>query len=269
MKRTILVILTLVAVGAGLAGGLVYTWGLESTEEYESAPDSLHLEEKRVYLALIGDLYAHEQDLGLAESRLADLGIQADGTVLAQYIEGFLDSGGQPEEVRNLAHLAEALGASGGVLVVFGSAPSPVPPVSQAPTPTSLAATPGDRTPTPAKTNTPAPTFEIVERTAICAEPGQPGMIWVWVQDSRGAGLANIEIVVSWANGQDRFYTGLRPDQGTGYADFEMKPEIDYEVGLAGLSGAVAQGLTSDLSPGICPTGTLALNWRVAFQQSP
>jgi hypothetical protein len=269
MKRTILAIVTIVAVGAGLAGGLVYTWGLESAEEYESAPDSLHLEEKRIYLALIGDLYAYEEDVVLAEARLADLGIPADGVVLSGLIEDYLDGGGKPEEVRNLAHLAEALGASGGVLLVFGTMPSPIPPTSQAPTPTSLADPPVAGTPSAPITITPTSRFEIVERTAVCAEPGQPGTIAVWVQDVRGAGLANVEVVVSWASGQDRFYTGLRPGKGAGYADFEMKPETEYDVGLAEFKGAVAQGLASNLSPGICPTGTIALSWQVAFQKTP
>jgi hypothetical protein len=220
-------------------------------------------------LALIGDLYAYEEDLGLAEARLAELGFPADGAVLSGLIEDYLDGGGKPEEVRNLAHLAEALGASGGVLLVFGSVPSPTPPPTHAPTPTSLAAAPVAGTPSPAITLTPTPRFEVVERTAICAEPGEPGMIAVWVQDERGAGLANVEIVVSWASGQDRFYTGLRPEKGAGYADFAMKPETEYDVSLAEFKGAVAHGLASDLSPGICPTGTIAQSWQLSFQRTP
>jgi hypothetical protein len=63
--------------------------------------------------------------------------------------------------------------------------------------------------------------------------------------------------------------TGLRPEQGAGYADFQMAPQTQYEVALASFRGDVAQGLTSDLSPGLCPTGTVGLDWRVTFQEIP
>ncbi len=267
MRRSILAILTIATLGAGLAGGLVYTWVLAPVEVYDSTPNSLYIEDKFIYLAIIGDLYACEQDLELAEARLAELDIETDGAVLVELIEQYLDSGGQPEDVRNLAHLAETLGASGGVLLVFAPVPtlSPSPPPALAPT--SLVGSASDGSPTPAATPTPLPTFRLEEQTAVCAEPGQAGQVAIWVQDSEGNGLAAAEIVVSWTTGQDRFFTGLRPEKGAGYADFEMKPQVEYEVTLADRKGDVAQGLTSDLEPGVCPAGTLALSWQLIFQQ--
>jgi hypothetical protein len=251
--------LFLAAMAAGLAGALVFTWILAPIESYESAPDALLVEDKMVYLAIIGDLYALEGDLPLAEARLAELDIRADGPVLAALLESYLDSGGRPEAVRNLAHLAQDLGASGGILVVFG--PSPEPTLTASPEPGA--------SPTPAPSVTPAPSFRLAEKTAVCAAPDQPSLIAVWVQDAEGDGLAGIEIVVSWATGEDRFITGLRPDRGVGYADFEMSPRVEYDVALAEYGGDVARGLTADLAPGLCPTGTVGLDWRVTFQQVP
>ncbi len=253
----------LLAMAAGLAGGLFYTWILDPIEWYDTTPDALRAEDKFVYLALIGDLYAVDGDLSRAKARLAGLEVEADGSVLVSLIEQYLDGGGRPEEVRNLARLAEALGASGGVLLVFGSVPTPSPQAA-----TAIAAQP-EATPTPLPTVTPAPSFRLIEQTAICAEPGRPGRIAVRVQDAGGKELAGVEIVVSWATGQDRFFTGLRPAQGAGYADFEMLPQVEYEVALASYRGDTAPGLTADLQPGLCPTGTVALDWRVAFQQTP
>ncbi len=258
MKRAA-VALFLAAMVAGLAGALVFTWVLAPIESYESGPDSLHIEDKMVYLAIIGDLYAIEGDLSLAEARLAELDIRADGPVLAGLIESYLDSGGRPEAVRNLAHLAQDLGASGGILVVFGPSPEPTPTASPEP----------GASPTPVPSVTPAPSFRLAEKTAVCATPGQPSQIAVWVQDAEGNGLANIEIVVSWATGEDRFVTGLKPDQGVGYADFEMSSGVEYDVALADYGGEVARELTADLAPGLCPTGTMGLDWRVTFQQMP
>jgi hypothetical protein len=265
MKRSALIILA-VSMVVGLAGGLLYTWILDPIESYDSPPDALRTQDKFVYLAVIGDLYALEEDLSQAEVRLAELGVEADGPVLAGLIEQYLHGGGQAEEVRNLARLAEALGASGGVLLVFAAAPTPSP----EPTAT-LSSQPGFQQPgtslTPAPTFTPAPSFHLAEQTAVCADPGKPGAIVVRVRDETGNGLPGVEVVVSWSAGQDRFFTGLRSELGAGYADFEMQPDIEYEVALAGFNGEKAQGLSADLAPGLCPTGTIALDWQLSFER--
>jgi len=262
MKRAAPVVL-LLALAAGIAGGLAFAWMLDPVESYESAPDALRLQDKYVYLALIGDLYVKEGDLARARSRLTALDIEADGPVLASLLADYMDAGGRPEDVRNLARLAETLGARGGVLNVFALEPVPSPEPSATVTPRET------EPPTVAPSPTPAPAFLLAEQTAVCAGPGLPGSILVWVRDAEGNGLPAREVVVSWNTGEDRFFTGLRPELGKGYADFEMAPGVDYEVTLAGFRADTAEGLSSDLSPGICPTDTLALDWRLAFQQVP
>jgi hypothetical protein len=262
MKRVVPAVL-LLALAAGIAGGLAYTWMLDPVDSYDSAPHALRLEDKYVFLALIGDLYVKERDLARAESRLDVVGVEAEGPVLAGLIADYLDAGGRPEDVRNLARLAETLGASGGVLNVFALEPT------SSPEPTDTVAPQEVTPPTAAPSPTPAPTFLLTEQTAVCAEPGRPGSILVWVRDVEGNGLPGMEVVVSWSAGQDRFFTGLRPELGTGYADFEMAPQVVYEVALAGFRGDTAEGVSSDLLPGVCPTDTLALNWRLAFEQVP
>jgi hypothetical protein len=263
MKWATLALVIGLALAVGLAGGLFYTWVLDPVEYYDAAPDALYDEDKLVYLALVGDLYVYEGDLAATEARLAELGVETDGQVLADFMERYLDGGGQPEAVRNLAQLAEDLGASGGVLLVFGPlpTPSPVSTLSEMPQPQA--------SPTLFPSATPAPHYRLIEQTAVCAEPGQAGKILVWVKDAEGNGLAGVGLVASWASGEDRSTTGLRPNLGVGYADFEMSPQIEYEVSLANLNGDIAEGLTPDLSPGLCPTSTIALDWRVIFQQIP
>jgi hypothetical protein len=253
--------LLVLATVVGLGGGLYYTWVLDPVEIDDTVPAALRTEDKILYLAIIGDLYVYEGDLALAKIRIGELNIEADGQVLAGLIDQYLASGGRPEEARNLARLAEALGARGGILLVFASAPTPSPEW----TPTSPILP--ENSPTPAPTATPAPTFQLIEQTTVCAEPGRPGRIEVRVQDAEGGDLGGMEILVSWNTGQDRFYTGLRPEWGMGYADFEMVPQVEYEVSMAGFQGDVAQGLTSDLAPGVCPGGALTADWRLTFQQ--
>jgi hypothetical protein len=260
MKRIIWTLLFILALAIGLAGGLVYTWVFAPVEYYDTAPDSLHVQDKGVYLAMIGDLYHYEQDLARAEARLAALDVEADGAVLASHIEYYLDGGGRPEEVRNLARLAEDLGASGGVLLVFGPEPTPTP----SPAPTLPVQT--DTQPTVTATIPPAPVFSLVDKTAVCAEPGQPGQITIWVLDTDGNEVPGVEVVVSWATSQDRFFTGLRPERGQGYADFEMSPRTEYEVTLAGYQGDAVQELSPILSSSTCPTGTVALSWQITLE---
>ena len=261
-KWTLLALVFALALAAGLAGGLFYAWVLDPVEYTGAAPDVLYIEDKYVYLILVGDLYAYEGDLEQAQARLAELDIEPSGLVLAGFIEAYLDGGGRAEDVRNLAWLARDLGASGGIMRVF-SAPTPLPVE-----PTSAAAGAAAAT-APLASPTPIPTFRLLEQTALCADPGQPGMLLVWVRDAAGSGLPGIEVVASWATGQESFFTGLRPEMGPGYADLEMSPQIAYDVALAGFRGDVAQGLTAELAPGVCPTDTVSLNWRLIFQQMP
>jgi len=269
MKRAALFLVAVAALAAGVAGGLTYTWVLAPVEYTDTAPDALHIQDKLVYAALIGDLYVCEQDLEQAESRLAELDLEASGPALTSLIELYLDSGGRPEDARNLAQLARDLGASGGVLLVFGSRPEPTPTVTPSPLQSSPQTLQPDVTPSPFPTLTPVPEFRLTEQTALCAAAGAAGQITVLVQDATGKGLPGVEVVVSWPAGQDRFYTGLRPERGIGYADFEMSPGVEYGVGLSESAGDTAEGLSAKLRPGICPTETLALNWRLIFEQVP
>ena len=264
MKK-VLPALLLLAVAAGVAGGLFYTWVLDPVEIYDTTPGALRVSQKLLYLALVGDLYAFEGDLDRAGARLANLGLEPDGTVLAGLLEQYLDAGGRPEDVRNLARLAEALGASGGVLAVFaGTSPAP----SLAPTSGPDGAGPGS-TPTPLPTATPAPTFLLAEQVELCAAAGQPGRIAVRVRDASGQEMPGVQVLVSWTSGQDRFWTGLRPEQGPGYADFQMAPGTGYDVSLAAYPSEVARGLASALTPGLCGEGAGAVDWRLVFQQAP
>lgn len=268
MKRTALILLSL-AIAVGLAGGLYYSWVVAPSEQVNTRPDALRSRDKILYMALVGDLYAHEGDLARAETRLAELGVAADGPTLAAVIEAYLDGGGRPDQVRNLARLAEALGARGGMLLVFGPEPTPSPKTIA---PARIAASPPTApvaSATPAPSPTPAPTFQLVEKTALCAAPGKAGFITIWIQDAQGRPLPGIEIVVSWPVGQDRFYTGLRPERGAGYADFEMAPATTYEVYLADYRGDTAADLASDLQSGLCQPGVEALDWRLVFQELP
>jgi len=260
MKRRIGAIVLALALAAGLAAGLAFAWGLAPVAYLNASPDSLEPQHKLVYLAVVGDLYATEGDLERAKVRLSALGVEPDGSTLAGSIEQYLDGGGRTEEVRSLARLAQDLGATGGVLLVFGATPKASTPV--VPDTTALP-------PTQPVTPTLGLTFRLVEQTATCAPTKQSGKIIVRVRDAAGNGMPGVRLAVSWATGQDRFYTGLRPELGPGYADMQMARGVEYELSVADARSDVARGLTAELAAGVCPSTSLSLDWQVVFQQAP
>lgn len=262
MKRAIPALL-LLAVAAGIGGGLYYSWVVDPAAYVDTPPDTLRVADRQVYLALVGDLYAYDGDLDLARERLAQLGVPADGAALAAEVESYLDAGASLEDVRGIAHLAQELGASGGVLLVFASGPVAQPSATRPAT--VPAGTTSTATPTP--TPTPRPTFLLVEQTALCAEPGAAGKIGVRVQDTTGEPMAGVEVVINWSGGQDHFFTGLHPGQGSGYGDFRMAPRAEYEVSLATLQSEVARGLASSVPQGLCHEGIRAVDWQITFRQ--
>jgi hypothetical protein len=51
-------------------------------------------------------------------------------------------------------------------------------------------------------------------------------------------GIPNVEAWLLWSGGADRAITGLRPQQGTGYVDFTVEPEQQYNLYLEQPTGA-------------------------------
>jgi hypothetical protein len=48
--------------------------------------------------------------------------------------------------------------------------------------------------------------------------------------NSRRREVAGAEIIVTWSQGEDHFFTGFKPELGDGYADFIMQPDTVYSV---------------------------------------
>jgi hypothetical protein len=78
-----------------------------------------------------------------------------------------------------------------------------------------------------------------------------------------------VEIEVSWPGGQDRFFTGFKPDIDPGYADFAVEPDEIYQIELIGVetSGPIPEvrvnkdSLCPDLPRSVDPS------WQLVFQQ--
>jgi hypothetical protein len=113
------------------------------------------------------------------------------------------------------------------------STPTPVPTATRTATLTPTATPTRQPTATRQPIATRPPPFFLEQRQRIC-EPdrGRP-RIEITVQTKEGAGIPGSEIWVIWSGGVDRFTTGLKPEIGLGYADFDMMPGLVYAVAVA------------------------------------
>ena len=53
-------------------------------------------------------------------------------------------------------------------------------------------------------------------------------------------------IRVSWEDEQSNFVTGLKPERGVGYADFQMEDNVSYIVSMPGLSDPIQNPIVAD-----------------------
>ncbi len=260
-----------VGVAIGLALGLTLTWVVWPVQYYDTDPVDLRAEHKEDYIVLVGAAYAVDGDLARAKARLAKLEEKDIGSVVAGLAERYVQEGRDAAETRGLAKLANALGVRTGAILVYIATPTPLP--------TSISAGPGIAlgppppmvpTPTPpiaagAPEATTGPQVVLLEKRRFCEGP-DGGRILVYVRDKAGHGLPNTRITVSWPEGQDEFFTGLKPEEGPGYADFAMQQGIVYNLTIA---GERVVGLSTEFSAADCPEAgqPVPSSWRLVFQR--
>jgi hypothetical protein len=150
------------------------------------------------------------------------------------------------------------------------SFPTETAPATLTPTSTRTAtATPtATRTRQPTATRKPVatqtPPFFLKQRQRICDPERETPRIEVTVQTKEGAGIPGSEIWVIWSGGADRFTTGLKPEIGLGYADFDMTPGSVYAVAV----GAPTQQVIDLLRAEACFPGEddpLLASWRLVI----
>jgi hypothetical protein len=269
-----LLIALFVGVTIGLAVGLLLTWVIWPVQYYDTDPVDLRPEHKEDYIVLVGSAYAIDGDLARAEARLAKLEEKDIGSVMAGLAERYLREGWGVEETRSLAKLADALGVSTSAMLVYIATPTPLPtftpegpsialgpPPPMVPTPTPPA-TAGP----PETTTTPGAVFHLLEKRRFCEGQGG-GRILVYVRDKDEQGLPNVRITISWPEGEDEFFTGLKPEEDLGYADFAMQQGIMYNLAIVGTEGV--EGLNTEFSAADCPNTEQPVpsSWRLVFQR--
>lgn len=281
MKRALQALL---ALAVGLALGLVYTWVISPVQYVDTAPNSLRADYQAAYVQLAARAYAVDGDLGRARTRLALVGMKDPAQGVAAQAER-ANASGDAAGGHALDVLAVALGggpaavngatpaASAGVgspAVLDTATPSASPSAAPSDTPSTTPTATSSATPTvtplptdtvvpsitprllPTRTPTPTPlaAFVFVGQQQVC-DPnlGQP-LIQVVTEDASGDQIPGVEVVVTWDNGFDHFFTGLKPELGAGYGDFTMTSGGVYSVHLAESPALSIDGLTDETCSG-------------------
>lgn len=248
---------------AGLGLGLAYSWLISPVRVINAEPIALRPDFKDQYRSAIAAAFSATGNLSRAQARLALLG-DADPIEALNAQAQRLLSGGDPASADQLVALASAL-ESGSVVLLSSPIPptaaimdTPAPTRVTSPTPTEVYLIITDTpqaftTPllvesTPRPTRTPLPTagspFALTAQDAICDTNLPDGLLQVLVLNSNRRQMPGMEIQITWDGGSERFFTGLKPELGNGYADFLMTPDVVYTLQLGAGSDA-ASGISA------------------------
>jgi hypothetical protein len=262
--------------GAGL--GLGYAWVIHPAGFRGAEPASLQPIYRGEYILLIATAYQATGNLERARVRIESFP-ELDADALSSLAQQVVASSGSADAARGLASLSVAL---------LEQTPLPPPPDgTSAPglSPT-IRLTPSANTtlaltvpilPTPTgkptlfSTLTPPPGFVLVDHGQICNAQITRPLIQVIVRTPGGKGVPGISIRIQWEGGGSRFVTGMKPELGAGYADYEIEPGKVYQI-------AVGDGLfvVRDIVAPTCPAATAVAggtasppftgSWKLVFE---
>ena len=284
----------------GLGLGLFFAWGLAPAQFVDTTPASLRIDFKDEYRFMIASAYKANGDLIRAQARLNTIGDVNPPKALGEQAQRMLSNNSSVQMVQVLADLSEVLQTPPTVAATPSPAPvSPTPlpqlPVDEASstpqnatpteTGTALANSPEPQlpptetdTPTPipapiatlaahprpSATATPGPAFELLQQTSLC-EPSQPGLLQIYLSNTKSEPVAGVELVITWFGGEEHFFSGLKSEISPGYADYGLSENVEYDLSISP-SGTRVTGLRAstctDASGGSYPGGI-----RLEFKQ--
>lgn len=255
--RTSWVVL-LVGLAIGLALGLIYAWVISPVVEFDTQPAQLSAAARTQYLTAISLAYRADSDLRQAVDRLLELNLRGDpfqvvaDTACDLFRQG-INSNSERNALEAMIALYSPQGRSGcadesNLFAVVRATPTPfptaipvtptlIPPASKTPTAVMpLNVTPPTVAPTRTPTEVPQVNDYIVANVQTFCSVELAGTIEVYVQWPGRGDQPGIPVRVSWETGSDTFFTGLKPERGLGYADFQMEANRSYTVELPGRS---------------------------------
>jgi len=236
----------------GIALGLWVTWVFWPVEFKNADPADLRPSLKDDLVLLISLAYEQDGNLPTAQQRLAALRLanatQTFDRLIAREKQNSQNTLGQDA----LIHLGQALGLA---LPYTTARLAP-----DAPTPIRVyvVATPVQ-----------VLTFRVVEHTPLtCADEPESGKLRIIVKDVNGKDLPNIGIEIKSGESVETIYTGLKPERGIGYADYDANPGT-YSAMILNAESEIVSDLVIGDAPADCRNdqGKTPRGWKIIFQQ--
>jgi len=245
---------TLASAALGVAIGLLITWVLWPVEFTNAAPAELRQLLKDDYVRMISAAYELDGDVATAKQRLTQLELANPTQTFNDLIAQEKQTSGDPAIADALIHLAQAVG-----LKMQYAAQRSAPGSDGMPLVVQVVAVPTQ----------PVAIFGLKEHIQLtCNDEPETAHLRVLVRDSRGRDLPNVGIQIHWANGDEMIYTGLKPERGVGYADFEAAPGT-YSVTILNAQSVTVSDLVIGEAPANCKAdrGATPRGWKLVFQQ--
>jgi hypothetical protein len=240
----------------GLALGLFYSLKIHPVQLVDAAPEALTQTYKNQYRIMIAKAFLSNGDLVRAKARLDLLGDQDVFQVLSAQAQHTLAQNNQSDEARALGILAIELGKTGdsseteffNTILATADNPTathspPTPAATEASLSPTSAATPDAAIVLVSPTPISADLFILQDLEKICEpRPAQP-KFQIEALDKNNQPLPGTLVIISWEGGEERIYTGMKPDQGLGYAEFIPTSGVLYSLMLE-KDGIPVQDLT-------------------------
>lgn len=233
----------------GFGLGLGTAWFVAPVEYINAEPSLLRSDFKDEFRAVIAAAYAANGNFDRARARLSLLADADPVQALSAQAQQMLAAGKPFNQVSQVAQLASDL-QSGGTspttpardqfvqetvtnsqtVTQLTNIPTSVETVIAQATDSAVLVVTLTPRPTTTPTFTPGPAFALVAQEPVCDPNKSRGLLQVMVMDTRKRQVPGIEIIVTWNGGEDRFFTGFKPELGNGYADFRMTVSTAYNV---------------------------------------
>ena len=237
----------------GITLGLVITWVLWPVQFTNADAVDLRQSHKDDYVRMISGAYQVDGDLVSAQERLRKIGIANPARTISDIITREKGTPANTGNLNALTHLAQVLSAQPGEVAAQRT------PSGGDPQAVEVTATPAES----------VPRFELVKHTQLsCLDEPEAPHLRFSVLDANGHDLPNIGIQVHWDGGDDTVFTGLKPERGIGYADYEATPGTFSVTVLSGQSDTVSDLLIGE-APANCRAdrGATPRGWKLVFQQ--
>ncbi|MGH2583096.1 MAG: hypothetical protein ACRDFQ_09415 [Anaerolineales bacterium] len=187
------------------------------------SPGSLAPEYKDQYRLQTALAFAASGDVGRALARIELLGEADPVRSLVSQAQIALADNNTQREARALAGLAAALDA---VLANRSATAFAV----NTPNPEQQ----GDLA-TPFETGGEGASYVLRDQKLLCENAQQPPFLQLFIFNAQQNAQAGIQLTIGSADGSDQFATGMKPEMGPGYAEYELTPGEVYILSINGV----------------------------------